>query len=508
MSQLQSVSRKPRIDLHSEDVFRTLVESVRDYAIFVLDPDGVISTWNPGAKRLKLYEAEEAIGRHFSIFYPEKDIRNGKPDMELRVAAETGRFEDEGWRLRKDGTRFWANVVITAIRNKSGELIGFGKITRDITERRIAEQRFRLLVEGVTDYAIYSLDPHGNITSWNSGAERIKGYSADEIIGQHFSQFYAPEDAAANMPSRVLATAEREGHFEGEGWRVRKDGSRFWASVVVTALRDEEGTLTGFSKVTRDVTDRKRLLDELRQHAADLEVQIAERERTTAELEAFSYSVSHDLRAPLRAIEGFASALKEDYGAQFDATASDYLEQIMRASTRMNRLVQDLLDYGRVNRIDIQPQAITVRPLIEGVVRDSFAEQPIKISGDANVRVAAHEATLTQALTNLISNAIKFTRQGESADVTVEITPAPARPGFVRVAVQDKGIGIAPQHIGRIFKVFERLHGIEEYPGTGIGLAIVKRGVERMGGHVGVESKQGEGSTFWIELRQVKGGAA
>jgi PAS domain S-box-containing protein len=499
---VQPLTKSPRIQLQSEDVFRTLVESVRDYAIFVLDPNGIISSWNPGAQRLKLYEPHEIIGKHFSIFYPETDIRNGKPEMELRVAAQTGRFEDEDWRLRKDGTRFWANVVITAIRNKQGELIGFGKITRDLTDRRIAEQRYRLLVESVRDYAIFSLDPQGTVTSWNSGAQRIKGYSADEIIGQHFSRFYTPEDAIAGMPAKVLSIAETEGHFEGEGWRVRKDGSRFWASVVVTPLRDEEGNLTGFSKVTRDITDRKRLLDELRQHAHELEMQVAERERTNAELEAFSYSVSHDLRAPLRAIEGFASALKEDYGAQFDATATDYLDQIMRASTRMNRLVKDLLDYGRLSRIDVSAENVLVRPLLESVIKEAGENSAeVILEGDLGTTVLAHEATLAQVLVNLVSNAVKFRKPDVPARIIIRVSKAP-QDRFVRISVIDKGIGIAPQHLERIFKVFERLHGIEEFPGTGIGLAIVKRGTERMGGHLGVESTVGEGSTFWIDLPQ------
>ena len=494
--------KRAGIDLSSEEVFRALVETVRDYAIFMLDPEGIISTWNPGAQRLKLYTADEIIGKHFSIFYPEVDIRNGKPDMELRVAAQKGRFEDEGWRLKKDGSRFWANVVITAIRNKKGDLIGFGKITRDLSDRRIAEQRYRLIVEGVTDYAIYSLDPEGNITSWNSGAERIKGYSADEIVGQHFSKFYTPEDAAARMPWKVLGIAEKEGHFEGEGWRVRKDGSRFWSSVVVTAIRDEEGNLTGFSKVTRDITDRKRLLDELRQHTRELELQVMERERTNAELEAFSYSVSHDLRAPLRAIEGFACALKEDYGANFDATATDYLDQIMRASTRMNRLVQDLLQYGRLNRIEIVAEPVVIKPLVEKALAElDLGEARVQVSIEGDLAVSAHETTLTQVLTNLVANAVKFVRPGERPEVSVVATPAD-RAGYVRITVTDKGIGIAPQHQEKIFKVFERLHGIEEYPGTGIGLAIVKRGVERMGGTVGLVSEVGKGTSFWIELPQ------
>src|SRR5436305_8131178 len=216
--------RKQIPNLGSDMVVRRLVDSMEDYAIFMLDPNGYVATWNPGAERIKGYTPQEIIGEHFSKFYPQKDIENDKPGMELRMALEVGHFQDEGWRIRKDGSRFWANVVITAVRNDDGSLIGYGKITRDLTERRRAEQRYRLLIEGVSDYAIFSLDANGIVASWNSGAERIKQYSADEIIGQSFSRFYTPEDRAAGLPQKVLATAKSNGHFEGEGWRVRKDG--------------------------------------------------------------------------------------------------------------------------------------------------------------------------------------------------------------------------------------------------------------------------------------------
>ncbi|MBV9073174.1 MAG: PAS domain S-box protein, partial [Acidobacteria bacterium] len=351
--------------LESEHIFRHMVESVRDYAIFLLTPDGNIASWNFGAERLKQYKPNEIIGKHFSIFYPDTDVATGKPEMELREALANGRYEDEGWRLRKDGTRFWANVVITAVRNEEGKLLGFGKITRDVTERREADVRYRLLVEGVTDYAIFSLDAKGNVTSWNSGAQRIKGYSADEIIGRHFSAFYQPEDAAAGLPQRVLDTASTTGHYEGEGWRVRKDGTRFWSSVVVTPLRAENGELLGFSKITRDVTDRKKLLEKIQQHAEELELRIAEREQTNAELEAFSYSVSHDLRAPLRAIEGFTDIVLTDFGSQLPKPAIEYLQHVVQATGRMNRLVQDLLNYSRLSRMDMLPEPVSVQSTIK-----------------------------------------------------------------------------------------------------------------------------------------------
>jgi len=246
------------------ELHRLLVESVRDYAIFALDPNGYILSWNPGAERFKGYTAAEVIGKHFSIFYPADKIAEGFPDYELREAARSGRFEDEGWRIRKDGSRFWANVVITALRGPTGELVGFAKVTRDLTGRReaeeslrLSEERFRLLVEVVKDYAIFMLDPTGHIATWNEGAQRIKGYTADEIIGTHFSIFYPPEKVAEGFPDYELREAARVGRFEDEGWRVRKDGTRFWANVVITALRNRSGDLIGFGKVTRDLTERR-----------------------------------------------------------------------------------------------------------------------------------------------------------------------------------------------------------------------------------------------------------
>jgi len=260
----------------SEERFRSLVQGVTDYAIVMLDPEGRINSWNEGAELIHGYKAGEVIGKHFAIIYPEEDLRRGKPAWELEVASRTGRFEDHGWRVRKDGTRFWANVIVTALHDGDGRPCGFGKVTRDITRQREAEEalraseeRFRLLVQGVRDYAIFMLDPRGNVTSWNEGAQRIKGYTASEIIGKHISIFYTDEDAAVGKAQLNLERAVKEGRIEDEGWRVRKDGSRFWASVVITALRDDTGALYGFSKVTRDITEKRRAQQALeKSHAA------------------------------------------------------------------------------------------------------------------------------------------------------------------------------------------------------------------------------------------------
>ena len=249
-----------------------LVQSVTDYAIYMLSPEGVVSSWNAGAQRFKGYTPKEIIGQHFSRFYTPEDLEKGIPGIALATARDEGRFEAEGWRVRKDGTRFWANVVIDAIRDPAGELVGFAKITRDLTERRAAEEelrkseeRFRLLIQSVTDYAIYMLDAEGHVTSWNPGAQRFKGYSPDEIIGQHFSRFYTEEEREAGVPSYALKTAREQGKFEAEGWRVRKDGTRFWASVVIDPVRTADGELIGFAKITRDLTERKKAPGELEQ---------------------------------------------------------------------------------------------------------------------------------------------------------------------------------------------------------------------------------------------------
>lgn len=216
----------------SDEVFRLLVNNVIDYAIFVLDPKGHIQSWNKGAERLVGYTSREIIGKHFRIFYSEADLTANKPALELQMAKASGDFQEEGWRTRKDGSRFWGSVLITRIVDNDGKLLGFGKIIRDLTERRLSDLRYRLLVQGVEDYAIFSMDANGYITSWNVGGERIKGYKPEEIIGKHFSFFYTPEDQARSLPKMVLHTAATQGHFEGEGWRVRRDGTPFWASVV------------------------------------------------------------------------------------------------------------------------------------------------------------------------------------------------------------------------------------------------------------------------------------
>jgi len=378
-----------------------------------------------------------------------------------------------------------------------------GLETEIITEaknRKAVEERYRLLIETMQDYAIFTLDPDGTIASWNPGAERMKGYIPAEIIGQNFSRFYTEEDRQKGVPEMVLRTALRQGHYEGEGWRVRKDRSQFWASVVVTPLRTENDTLLGFSKITRDVTERKRLTEQLKQHAKELELRIAERDQTNADLEAFSYSVAHDLRAPLRAIEGFTTAALDDFGEQMPARVRDYLQRVISSSERMDTLIADLLQYSRITRAEITSSRVDVQEAINQALEhfDKDARSKIVVNIEPKLAAMAHQPTLVQAVTNLVSNALKF--YPPSANPHAEVRALREGENVI-IQVRDEGIGIDHVHQEQIFRAFERLHGMEQYPGTGIGLAIVERGVSKMGGKIRVQSAPGKGSTFSIEVR-------
>ncbi len=331
----------------SEGRFRLLVEAVQDYAIFMLDTEGRVTTWNAGAERIKGYKPSEILGKHFSVFYPEADVRSGKPQWELEIAGKEGRFEDEGWRLRKDGSKFWANVIITALRDDKGQLCGYGKVTRDFTERKQAEEllreseeRFRLLVEAVRDYAIFMLDTEGRVATWNVGAERIKGYRASEIIGRHFSCFYPEEDIRSNKPQLGLEAAAREGRFETEGWRLRKDGSKFWANVVITAIRGTAGNLIGFGKVTRDFTDR--MLADKALH--DSQSRLQESEKSLRELSL------HLLRTQDEERRRIGRELHDSLGQNlsFMKMKLDSLKSLTGGGGKIDDIQQHLAEFGRI----------------------------------------------------------------------------------------------------------------------------------------------------------------
>lgn len=487
--------------------FELLVRAITDYAIYMLNPDGSIASWNAGAERLKGYTEAEVLGRHFSQFFTPEDRATNKPWNALKIAGETGRWEDEGWRVRKDDARFWALAVLDAIRDPNGQLIGFAKITRDMTERRHAQQvlaeserRFRLLVTSVIDYALFTLDLEGNIQSWNPGAESLKGYAAEEVIGKHFSIFYTEEARAAGEPARVLAQATTNGRFEGEGWRVRKDGTRFWANVVIDAIRDETGTLIGFTKITRDITER-RALEEAKEQLYQ-----AQKMEMIGQLTG---GVAHDFNNLLTAVSGSHSLLRQMIS---DPRALRLLETAERAVVRGAKLTQQLLAFSRQHRL--QPEKSSVNELIaatEGLMHNAAGEN-VDIAFDLDPQLWLSNIDQTQfqsALLNLIVNARDaMEKTGGTLTIetrNVELDQDRARSlgeiragSYVMIAVHDTGEGMTAETKAKAIDPFFTTK--EPGKGSGLGLSQVFGFIRQSNGQIEIDSTLGEGTTVRMFL--------
>ncbi|MGB3438302.1 MAG: PAS domain S-box protein [Actinophytocola sp.] len=466
--------------MQPDDGYRLLVRNVRDYGVFLLDPAGHIISWNIGAERIKGYHEEEILGKHFSVFYPPEDIADGKPERELRKAIADGRVEDEGWRLRKDGTRFWANVVITALFDDTGKLRGFGKIIRDMTDRRMddealraSEERFRLLVQGVRDYGIFMLDRTGHIISWNIGAERIKGYREQEILGKHFSVFYPPEDIADGKPERELREAIADGRLEDEGWRLRKDGTRFWANVVITALWDDTGKLRGFGKVTRDMTERRNAeatLTERRRLLSHL-VEAQELERRRIAWDVHDDSIQAMVAVGMR-LQLLAARLPEE-----QRTVAAQLEESVRASVgRLRSLV-----------VHLRPTAIDVHglvPALTGYLTDVVAgwgfEADLSTAGLTTEPQTATAITIFRICQEALSNVRKH---ADAARVDLRLS---TRDGGTLVRVHDDGRGFP--------------NSVTPEKNRHFGLIEMRERAETAGGWWSVTSSPGNGTTvqFWL----------
>jgi PAS domain S-box-containing protein len=493
----------------SEHRFRLLVQAVKDCAIYMLDPSGVIVNWNSGAERLKGYSAEEIVGQHFSKFYTREDRMAGLPARVLDAAARDGHYEAEGWRVRKDGGRFWAAVEVDAIRDENNKLIGFAKITRDITERQVAQQtlrdtarQFRTLIGGVTDYALFMLDPNGLVVNWNAGAERIKGYSADEIVGQHFSRFYTDRDRAAGLPARALQVAAHEGRYEVEGWRVRKDGSLFWANAIIDRITDENGTVIGFAKITRDITERRN---------AQMALQEAQAQRAQAQkMEALGQltgGVAHDFNNLLMIVGGHLQSLKKLVAD--DEKGRRAAEAIELATKRGATLTRQLLTFSR--RQTFHPTLTHLSERIEAF-RNMLAT-----SLDASTRLVANVSAGTWpvlidasefelALVNLALNARDamppqggvITISAENVELTPQQTPARLQGEFVALSVADNGTGIAPDILPLVFDPFFTTKGPSR--GNGLGLSQVYGFAHQSGGTVTITSELGRGTCVTLYL--------
>jgi PAS domain S-box-containing protein len=500
--------KAPPVPLPSDDRYRLLVEAITDYAIYMLDPEGRITSWNPGAQRFKGYASDEIIGEHFSRFYTPQDREAGVPEAALRTATQEGRFEAEGWRVRKDGTRFWANVVIDPIRAPSGDLLGFAKITRDLTERRAAEESlrlseesFRLLVQGVTDYAVYMLDPQGRVTNWNAGAQRIKGYAPDEVIGEHFSRFYTEEDRAAGEPARALAAATAAGRFEKEGVRVRKDGTRFWAHVIIDAIRSPSGDLIGFAKITRDITERRDAQEALEKAREAL--------FQSQKLEAIGQltgGVAHDFNNLLMAILGSLELVRKRL--PHDAKVTPLIDNAVMAAERGAALTQRMLAFARkqelaMRNVDLPSLVRGLSELLRGSLGPSITLEMRFPAGLPPIHTDPGQ--LESAVINLAVNARDAMPSGGTISISAKAEALPEGSGlglpagdYVRLAVTDTGEGMDADTLARAAEPFFTTKGIGK--GTGLGLSMAHGLAEQSGGRLKIESAAGRGTTvtFWF----------
>ena len=504
-----------------------------NFSIIATDEKGVIQLFNIGAERMLGYAAVEVVNRitPADIHDPQEVLaRAAALSLELATTITPG-FEALAFKasrgiedkyeltyIRKDGLRFPAIVSVTALRDDQGTIIGYLLIGTDNRARKQVEEKlrwteegFRLMVESVTDYAIVMLDPGGLVVSWNTGAERIEGYLAEEIVGQHFSQFYPREDVDSGKPRHDLEVAAAKGRFADEGWRVRKDGSTFWANVVFTAIRDQAGNARGFAKLTQDLTGRKQAeaaqkqLDQaLQEKNVELERAKAAAEKANLAKSDFLSSMSHELRSPLNAILGFAQLINSDSPRPtVSQTAS--IDQILHAGWYLLELINEILDLAQIESgklaLSLEPTLLAeVMFECQAMIEPQAQKRCIKMTfppSDVPCFVDADRTRLKQVFINLLSNAIKYNQ----ANGTVMVDCAPTSPDRIRVSVKDTGAGLPPDMLMQLFQPFNRLgqeRSTEE--GTGIGLVMSKRLVELMGGAIGVESTAGLGSVFWFEL--------
>jgi PAS domain S-box-containing protein len=531
-----------------QERFSLLVNAVKDYAIFLLDASGHVVTWNQGAERIKGYKAEEIIGKHFSIFYPREQVERRHPEYELEVATQEGSYEEEGLRLRNDGSPFWASVTITALKNSEGVVTGFAKVTRDITEKknteqelRESEERLRLMIEAVKDYAIFMVDLEGHIVSWNTGAHRLNGYTAEEAIGKPLSIFYTDEALAAGYPRCELDAVREHGHYEEEGIRKRKDGSTYWAHVILTSLYDHEGQLRGFAKVTRDITERKRAEQELKSAHSELEQRVEQRtsellgaverlqkeiqERKLVEAEllkakeaalassvaksAFLANMSHEIRTPLGAVLGFSELL-----LQPDLTEEErslYLDTLKRNSNVLLTIINDILDLSKVESGTFQVSKATVNlndflnetvAVLSLKADEKALEFVVEAEGSVPKSIETDPVRLKQILFNIVGNAIKFTSKGRITLTVKTVTLLRSVPQLA-IDVTDTGPGIAPENVKNLFQPFVQVDSslTRQHGGTGLGLALSRRLAQALGGDVILsESIPGKGSTFTITV--------
>jgi PAS domain S-box-containing protein len=482
----------------SEEKYRMLIDGVQDYAIFMLDPHGQVVSWNSGAERLKGYTAEQIIGHNFSCFFPPGDIKLGKPGEVLRMAAANGRHEEHGMRVRKDGSQFLATVTFTALRDPVGNLRGFSEISRDLSETKESGAKYRGLLEAAPD-AMVVVNQSGKIVLLNVQAEKQFGYHRDELVGQKVKNIIPEGFAERLIADGTRTAAEALAQQIGTGIELsgrRKDGSEFPIEIMLSPLESAEGILV--TAAIRDISVRKKSEEQLVKTVGELK-------RSNDELEQFAYVASHDLQEPLRMVASYTQLLASRYQGRLDSDADEFIAFAVDGCNRMQGLIQDLLAYSRAGTAGKALREISGEDALNGALtnlRASIKQSGALVTHDALPSIRMDDTQLVQVFQNLIGNAIKY-RSDEVPHIHISVTKDGGHEW--RFSVSDNGLGIDPQYFHRIFVLFQRLHGREEFEGTGIGLAVCKKILERVGGRIWVESQPGMGSTFHFALPQKEG---
>ncbi len=508
----------------NHDRYRLLVESIADYAIAYLDSEGRIISWNSAANKITGYSATDILGSHFSTLYKKEDLAGSKYEILLNYTREIGRYEEKGIHVRKDGTTYRVNVILTAVNNEFGNLTGYSVIFRDVTEKekvndllRDSDERFRLMVAGVQEYAIFMLDPKGNVTTWNLGAERTMGYTANEIIGNHFSIFYPEEDKKSGKPAWILRRALEHGCLEDENWRIRKDGTAFWANVAITPIYDIEKNLIGFTKVTRNLTERKRAELVLKESNLDLELRVKERtkELTAEKIRAeqavkardqFFSMASHELRTPVSSlllqVQLRHRLLEKEKLSEFTPEKLKVIfKDDERQILRLNQLIERIFDISRlsIGTFELSFKNFDLTETIQEIVKRlepilAQTRNEIIFSASKRIKGCWDQLRIEQVISNLLTNAGKYA-PGKPVTVSLE-----ANEKWATIKISDEGPGIAKADQERLFEAFERLNQKNAPVGLGLGLYISKKIIEAHNGRIHVESELGKNCTFIIEL--------
>jgi PAS domain S-box-containing protein len=491
----------------TEDQFRMMVEQVRESAMIMLDPEGYVLSWNAGAEQIKGYRAEEIIGKHFSVFYPKEEVKSGTPQRELEIAHQRGILDLQGWRLRKDGSRFWGAVTLTALRDGDGKLVGFVKMTRDVTEARSTEQalqKSRNMLERLFETApdaVVVIDSNGLIRKVNQQSEVLFGYMREEMIGQRIEYLMPERYHKRHRQHRRSYFADPRARKMGIGLELygrNQDGREIPVDIMLNPIETSEGTWA--FAVVRDITQQKQSDAKISELNLALKSQVEQLAATNRELEAFSYSVSHDLRAPLRHIIGFVDLLNNKSTVALDEKSRHYLQVITDAAQKMGNLIDDLLAFSRMGRSEMMKTTVDFNQLVKDIVRDQAEEakdREIEWKISPLPAVIGDSAMLRQVVFNLVANAIKFTRPRDRAVIEIGSLDQEDETHFY---VRDNGVGFDAAYVNKLFGLFQRLHRPDEFEGTGVGLAIVQRIIMRHGGRVWAEGTLEGGATFWFTL--------